>query len=101
MLEKFSDEQIVHLVAYQNLYGPITPKRLDMLLARLAMDLISPHLKRGRRSKLRDHLMVWSQADRPRQSGRDHLGIVQQMQRQFEHDEDRRTHRTRRRKQGA
>lgn len=92
---RFSDEQIVHLVAYQNLYGPITPRRTDLLLARLGMDLISPHLKRGRRTALRDHLMVWSRADRPRQTGRQMLGLVKGWQQQFEQDDTRRR-RTRR-----
>lgn len=98
-MERFTDEQIVHLVAYQNLYGPITPRRLDVLLARLGMDLMSPHLKKGRRTKLRDHLMLWSRADRTPRTGREMLHIVQALQRHFEQDETRRTRRTGRRRQ--
>lgn len=98
VMQRFTDEEIVHLVAYQNLYGPVTPRRLDMLLARLAMDLISPHLKRGRRTLLRDHLMTWSRADRPRQSGREMLGLVKGWQAQFEQDDTRRSRRASRRR---
>lgn len=97
VLERFEDDEIVHLVAYQNLYGPITPRRLDVLLARHAMDVLSPHLKKGKRTRLRDHLMSWSTADRPMRSGRDILGIVQGLQKQFEKADDRRTRRMGRR----
>jgi hypothetical protein len=90
-MDRFTEEQMIHLVAYQNLYGPITPKRLDIILARLGMDVVSPHMKRGKQPRLRDHLMVWSRADRPRRSGREILGIVQGIQRQFERDDARRT----------
>jgi hypothetical protein len=88
-MDRFTDDEIVHLVAYQNLYGPITPRRLDVVLARHAMDVLSPHLKKGRRSTLRDHLMVWSGVDRVPQSGREMLGIVKDWQRQFDRDDQR------------
>ncbi|MDN3021534.1 hypothetical protein [Streptomyces sp. S.PB5] len=101
VMQRFTDEEIVHLVAYQNLYGPITPKRLDVLLARLAMDLMSPHLKRGRRTVLRDHLMVWSRADRPRQSGREMLAIVKNLQAQYDRDDEQRAQRIRRTRRKA
>lgn len=101
-MARFTEEQMVHLVAYQNLYGPITPRRFDILLARLGMDVVSPHMKKGARPRMRDHLMVWSQADRPRRSGREILGIVQGIQKQFDQDDDpARTRRARRRKRGA
>lgn len=100
-MDRFTEEQMVYLVAYQNLYGPITPRRWDILFARLGMDVVSPHLKKGARSKIRDHLMVWSQADRPRRTGREILGIVQGIQQQFEQDDTARTRRARRRKRGA
>uniref|UniRef100_A0AAU1ZZ93 Minor tail T domain-containing protein n=1 Tax=Streptomyces sp. NBC_00093 TaxID=2975649 RepID=A0AAU1ZZ93_9ACTN len=87
-MDRFTEEQMVNLVAYQNLYGFITPRRLDMVLARLGMDVVSPHLKKGARPRLRDHLMTWSRADRPRRSGREMLGIVQGIQAQFEQDHD-------------
>ncbi|MEU9654189.1 hypothetical protein AB0E00_35575 [Streptomyces sp. NPDC048110] len=96
-MDRFTEEQIIDLVAYQNLYGPITPRRMDLLLARLAMDLISPHMKKGKRSALRDHLMTWSRADRVSRSGREMLGIVQGLQRQFDRDDERRGRRGRRR----
>ena len=87
VMDGFSDEQLVHLVAWQNLYGPITPRRMDIVLARLGMDVVTPHLKRGARPKLRDHLMVWSRADRPSRSGRDILGIVQSIQAEYDRDD--------------
>ncbi|MGW2044634.1 hypothetical protein ACWCPF_05555 [Streptomyces sp. NPDC001858] len=94
-MARFSDEQIVHLVAWQNLYGPVTPRRWDVLLARLGMDVTAPHMKRGARPRLRDHLMVWSRADRPARTGREILGIVQGLQAQYEQDEPRRGRRSR------
>lgn len=90
-MTRFSDEQIVHLVAWQNLYGPITPRRMDIVLARLGMDVVAPHLKKGARPRLRDHLMVWSRADRPARTGREILGIVQGLQAQFEQEDDQHT----------
>ena len=39
---------MIHLVAYQNLYGLITPRRLDMVMARLVMDFTAPDMKKGR-----------------------------------------------------
>lgn len=98
VLARFSDDEIVHLVAWQNLYGPITPRRFDVLLARLGMDVVTPHLKKGARPRLRDHLMLWSPADRPSRSGREILGIVQGFQQQFEQDDEQRTRRRRRRR---
>ncbi len=100
-MARFSDEQFVHLVAYQNLYGPITPRRLDIVLARLGMDLIKPHLKRGRSTMLRDHLMTWSHADRPRQTGREMLAIVKDLQRQFDRADEQRAERIRRTRRKA
>lgn len=98
VMQRFEDEEIVHLVAYQNLYGPITPRRLDILLGRHAMDVLSPHLKRGKRTRLRDHLMTWSTADRPQRTGREMLGIVKALQERFDRDDDTPTRRRRRKK---
>ncbi len=87
VMDRFTEEQILHLVAWQNLYGPITPRRMDIALARLGMDVVAPHMKRGRQPKLRDHLMAWSQADRPRRTGREILAIVKGIQAQFDQDD--------------
>ena len=87
-MDRFTEEQMVNLVAYQNLYGLITPRRLDILLARLGMDVVSPHLKKGARPRLRDHLMTWSRADRPRRSGREILAIVKGIQAAYDQDTD-------------
>lgn len=87
---------MIHLVAYQRLYGPITPHRLDVLLARQSMDLVGVHLKRGATTRLKDHLMEW----RPRvMSGRDMLDTVRGLQATYEaRESSRQRPRKRRRK---
>lgn len=59
---------MVRMVAYQNLYGPAGPDRFDLLFARLGMDVAAPHMKRGRRPKLKDHLLQWSRKAKPRKT---------------------------------
>ncbi|MFJ4617428.1 hypothetical protein [Streptomyces sp. NPDC088812] len=96
-MERFTEEQMVHLVAYQNLYGPITPARLDVVAARLGMDVAAPHMKKGRVPRLKDHVMVWSRAARPPQTGREMLATVKGIQAAYdEADNDRRGRRRRR-----
>ncbi|WP_228995323.1 hypothetical protein, partial [Streptomyces sp. DH8] len=65
-MSRFSEEEIIRLLAYQNLYGPAGVRRLDSLFARLGMDVAAPHMKKGRLPKLKDHLIQWS---RPRKTG--------------------------------
>ncbi|MGI5443828.1 hypothetical protein ACQEV4_42750 [Streptomyces shenzhenensis] len=60
IMDRFSNEDMTYLVAYQNLYGPITPRRLDLVAGRLGMDVVGPHMKRGRHPRLEDHTFVWS-----------------------------------------
>ncbi|MGW1035002.1 phage tail assembly protein T [Streptomyces antibioticus] len=84
VMEQFTEEQMVHLVAYQNLWGPITPQRLDIIAARLGMDVAAPHMKKGRRPRLKDHLMVWSRAARPRRTGRELRAVLEQMRGYYE-----------------
>jgi hypothetical protein len=67
---------LIRLIAYQNLYGPIGPSRLDVVAARLGMDVAAPHMKKGQRPKLKDHLVQWSRNARPRKSGRELLAAV-------------------------
>lgn len=86
---RFTEEDLVHLVAYQNLYGPITPSRLDIVAARLGMDVAAPHMRRGRRPVLKDHLMVWSRAARTPRTGRELLQVVKGIQAAYDHDDDR------------
>lgn len=81
VLVRFSHEEMIRLLAYQNLYGPITPHRLDILAARLGMDVAAPHMKKGKQPKLRDHLVEWS---RPRRTGRELLNMVRSLQAGFE-----------------
>lgn len=87
-MERFSEEEMLHLVAYQNLYGLITPRRYDMLLARLGMDVAAPHMKKGRKPRFKDHLFVWSRGGRQR-TGREMLGVVKQWQAFYEQTPDR------------
>ncbi|MFC8276249.1 hypothetical protein ACFUJR_27710 [Streptomyces sp. NPDC057271] len=83
MLERFSEEEMIRLIAYQNLYGPIGPTRFDLLFARLGMDVAAPHMKKGQRPRLKDHLVQWNRAARPRRSGRELLSVVKGLQATF------------------
>ncbi|MFI2431993.1 hypothetical protein [Streptomyces sp. NPDC018693] len=87
-MAQFTDEDLIHLVAYQNLYGPITPARLDVVAARLGMDIAAPHMKRGRRPRLRDHVMVWSRSARPPRTGREILATVKDIQAAYDAADD-------------
>lgn len=81
VLERFSNEAMIRLVAHQNLYGPIGPRRLDALFARLGMDVAAPHMKKGKRPQFRDHVIEWS---RPRKTGRELLNAIRGIQAGFE-----------------
>jgi len=59
VLERFTEGEMVNLIAYENLYGQLGPERLDTLVARLGMDVVAPHLKRGQKPKFEDHLITW------------------------------------------
>ncbi|MFD9445515.1 hypothetical protein ACFWBR_42280 [Streptomyces sp. NPDC060006] len=97
-MERFTSEEMIRLVAYQNLYGPITPERLDLVIARLGQDVVSPFQPRGRRTKLRDHLIVWSRNAKPRRSGRDLLAAVKGIQAKFDEQDKTQSRRGRRRR---
>jgi hypothetical protein len=90
VLERFTEGELIRLVAYQNLYGPIGPKRADVLFARLGMDVAAPHMKKGQRPKLKDHLIQWSRRARPRKTGRELLAAVKGIQAGFDRRPDRR-----------
>ncbi|OII64587.1 hypothetical protein BJP40_19805 [Streptomyces sp. CC53] len=94
-MARFTSEQMAYLVAYQNLYGLITPARLDVIAGRLGMDVAAPHMRRGRRPQLQDHVMVWSRSARPPLSGREMLAKVKALQAAYDEDDDRRTLRIR------
>ncbi|WP_030322824.1 MULTISPECIES: hypothetical protein [Streptomyces] len=81
---------MVRLIAYQNLYGPIGPSRMDLVAARLGMDVAAPHMKKGARPKLKDHLVQWSRNARPRKSGRELLAAVRGIQAGYDRRPDRR-----------
>ncbi|MFB7031707.1 MULTISPECIES: hypothetical protein [unclassified Streptomyces] len=75
-MDRFSEEEMIRLVAYQNLYGPIGPKRMDAVAARLGMDVAAPHMKKGARPRFTDHLVQWSRRARPRKTGHELLAAV-------------------------
>ncbi|KLL11576.1 MULTISPECIES: hypothetical protein [Protofrankia] len=79
VLDRFTEREIIRMIAYQNLYGPVTPRRYDLLVARLGMDVVSPHMKRGRRPHLRDHLIVWSRR-RARKTPQEILAAIKGIQ---------------------
>lgn len=83
-MDRFSEEHMIHLVAYQNLYGPIGPRRFDVLFARLGMDVAAPHMKKGKKPKLKDHIVEWSRNARPRRTGRELLAAVKGIQSRFD-----------------
>lgn len=86
VLERFSEEEMVRVLAYQNLYGPVTPVRTDFLFARLGMDVATPHLRKGQKAKMQDHMMVWNPKTRPRKTPQEMLTMVREFQRGFERD---------------
>ncbi|MEU6952066.1 hypothetical protein [Streptomyces sp. NPDC045714] len=86
VLTRFTTEEMIRVLAYQNLYGPVGPRRWDVLAARLGMDVAAPHMKKGRLPKLKDHLIQWS---RPRKTGRELLEMVKGLQAGFEQQNDR------------
>lgn len=87
VLDRFAEDEMIRLLAYQNLYGPVGPRRLDLLFARLGMDVAAPHMKKGKLPKLKDHLIEWS---RPRKTGRELLGAIRGIQAGFENRDTRR-----------
>lgn len=84
VLDRFSEEEMVRVVAYQNLYGPITPSRFDVLMARLGMDVVAPHLKRGHKPSLKDHLIVWNRKARRQRSPQELLETIRGIQKEFD-----------------
>lgn len=83
---RFTDTEMIGMVAYQNLYGPVTPQRLDMVAARLGMDIAAPHMKKGKRPKLKDHLILWSRKVKQK-TGRELLGILKGIQAEYDRQE--------------
>lgn len=83
VLERFTDAEIIGMVAYQNLYGPVTPNRLDIVAARLGMDISAPHMKKGKRPKLKDHLIQWSRKVK-RKTGRQLLSMIKGIQSEYD-----------------
>lgn len=80
VLTRFTETEMIRLVAYQNLYGPAGPRRMDVLFARLGMDVAAPHMKKGKQPKFKDHLVEWNPKARPQRTGRDLLAAVQGIQ---------------------
>src|SRR5699024_104057 len=68
VLERFTEEELVHLVAYENLYGTLGPERFDVLFARLGMDVTAPHTKKGKKPKFEDHIIPWGGKQKRKQT---------------------------------
>lgn len=88
VLDRFAEEEIIRLVAYQNLYGPAGPQRLDALFARLGMDVAAPHMKKGKRPNLKDHLIQWSRNAHPPKTGRELLAAVKGIQAAYDRQDE-------------
>lgn len=86
VVERFTDTELVHLQAYQELYGPIGDRRLDYLFARLGMDVVAPHLKRGKRTAIEDHLIPWGGKTKRQQTPQEMLAVAQGIQRTFDYE---------------
>jgi hypothetical protein len=86
VMERFSEEDMIRMVAYGKLYGPPGPERLDILFARLGMDVIAPHLKKGKSTKLEDHKVMWGQKKQT-QTPQDILAAAQNITAQFKRQE--------------
>jgi hypothetical protein len=87
VIDRFTDSELVHIQAYQELYGPIGDRRYDYLFARLGMDVVAPHLKRGKRTTVDDHLLKWGGPARPQQSPDQMLAVAKNIQAAFEMNE--------------
>ena len=87
VLERFTDSEIVHLQAYQEMYGPIGDRRYDYLFARLGMDTVAPHLKRGKRTTIEDHIVQWGGSSKPSQTPQEMLAAARSIQAAFDMNE--------------
>lgn len=77
------------MIAYQNLYGPITPVRMDLVAARLGMDIAAPHMRKGSKPRMVDHLIVWSRKAQ-RKTAHQILETIKSLQAGFEADAEKR-----------
>lgn len=84
VIDRFTDEEIIHLQAYQELYGPIGDRRYDYLFARLGMDTIAPHLKKGKKTSIEDHLLQWGDSPKPKQTPQEMLATAKGIQAAFD-----------------
>lgn len=87
VLERFTDDELARFLAYQNLYGPIGPERQDLVAARLGMDVAAGYMKKGKRPKLKDHLIQWSKKAK-RKTGRQILNIIKGIQSEYDRSEE-------------
>ncbi len=100
-MERFSEEEMVRLLAYQRLYGPITPERLDLVAARLGMDVAAPHMKKGKKPRFKDHLITWSRSAREHKSPQQLLSTIRGWQRRYDRQDAKRGRRRGRREGGG
>lgn len=82
--DRFTDGELAHLVAYEKLYGQLGPERLDTLFARLGMDTVAPHMKKGKKPRFEDHLVQWGGRKRRKQSPEEMLQAARKAQVAFE-----------------
>ncbi|MBQ0969224.1 hypothetical protein NC239_26575 [Streptomyces sp. G3] len=80
---------MARVVAYQNLYGPLTPVRMDLLMARLGMDVVAPHMKRGHKADLKDHLVTWDRRTRHQKTPEELLATIRGIQEGFDRGDSR------------
>jgi len=85
-MERFSEEDMIRMVAYGRLYGPPGPERFDILFARLGMDVVSPHLKAGKKTSLDDHKVKWGE-EKKVQTPEQMLAAAQNITAQFKRQE--------------
>lgn len=84
VMERFTDGEMAHLVAYENAYGQLGPERWDTLFARLGMDVAAPNMKKGHKPKFEDHVIQWGGKKRARQSPEEMLQAARKAQVAFD-----------------
>lgn len=84
VLERFSETELVHLVAYENRYGQLGPERLDTLFGRLGMDVVAPHMGKGKKPKFEDHVVSWGRKAKAVLNPAELLAKAKQIQGTFE-----------------
>lgn len=90
VLERFTEDEMVRLVAYEEEYGQLGPERFDTLFGRLGMDVVAPHLKKGKKPKLKDHMVQWGGKKKHKQTPEQMLAIARSLTSAYQKDEKKR-----------